>query len=156
MLGLQVRVQTSQVKMLPTNVRFLSWDTFNEDISSANDDSTITVFGLLDQLNLTRDASDYLWYTTRWNWIFLIFLFHLNNVDIFMWWIFYQHIMYVSRVDISPSESFLHQGQHPTITVQSAGHAMHLFINGRHSGESLNLLFSERLYNWTGPCYSMD
>ncbi|KAK4562615.1 hypothetical protein RGQ29_005210 [Quercus rubra] len=100
----KVRVQTSQVKMLPTNVRFLSWDTFNEDISSANDDSTITVFGLLDQLNLTRDASDYLWYTTR--------------------------------VDISPSESFLHQGQHPTITVQSAGHAMHLFINGRHSGSA--------------------
>nr|XP_023897835.1 beta-galactosidase 3-like [Quercus suber] len=100
----KVRVQTSQVKMLPTNVRFLSWDTFNEDISSANDDSTITVFGLLDQLNLTRDASDYLWYTTS--------------------------------VDISPSESFLHQGQHPTITVQSAGHAMHLFINGRHSGSA--------------------
>ncbi|KAF3970309.1 hypothetical protein CMV_005977 [Castanea mollissima] len=100
----KVRVQTSQVKMLPTNVRFFSWDTFNEDISSANDDSTITVFGLLDQLNLTRDASDYLWYTTS--------------------------------VDISPSESFLHQGQHPTITVQSAGHAMHLFINGHLSGSA--------------------
>ncbi len=65
MLRLQVGVQTSQVQMLPTNVRFLSWDTFNEDISSADDDSAITVFGLLDQLNITRDASDYLWYTTR-------------------------------------------------------------------------------------------
>uniref|UniRef100_A0A2N9IXM3 Beta-galactosidase n=1 Tax=Fagus sylvatica TaxID=28930 RepID=A0A2N9IXM3_FAGSY len=56
----KVGVQTSQVQMLPTNVRFLSWDTFNEDISSADDDSAITVFGLLDQLNITRDASDYL------------------------------------------------------------------------------------------------
>ncbi|GMY05720.1 beta-galactosidase 3-like [Fagus crenata] len=100
----KVGVQTSQVQMLPTNVRFLSWDTFNEDISSADDDSAITVFGLLDQLNITRDASDYLWYTTS--------------------------------VDISPSESFLHQGQHPTLTVQSSGHAMHMFINGHLSGSA--------------------
>jgi len=64
--------------------------------------------------------------------------------------------MYVSSVDISPSESFLHQGQHPTITVQSAGHAMHLFINGRLSGASSNFLFSERVYNWSGLCYSVD
>jgi hypothetical protein len=26
----------------------------------------ITVAGLLEQLNITRDTSDYLWYTTRW------------------------------------------------------------------------------------------
>ena len=62
---LQVGVQTSQMQMLPTNSELLSWETFNEDISSADDDSTITVVGLLEQLNVTRDTSDYLWYSTR-------------------------------------------------------------------------------------------
>ena len=51
-------------------------------------------------------------------------------------------INYVSSVDISPSESFLHQGQHPTLTVQSSGHAMHMFINGRLSG-TLNCCFQK-------------
>ncbi|KAB1207325.1 Beta-galactosidase 3 [Morella rubra] len=99
----KVGVQRSKPQMLPTNVEFLSWDTFNEAISSADDDS-ISVFGLLEQLNITRDTSDYLWYTTS--------------------------------VDISPSESFLHQGQYPTLSVQSTGHAMHVFINGHHSGSA--------------------
>lgn len=53
------------MQMLATNVDFSPWDTFNEDISLADDDSTISVIGLLEQLNVTRDASDYLWYTTR-------------------------------------------------------------------------------------------
>lgn len=53
------------MQMLPTNSELLSWETFNEDISSADDDSTITVVGLLEQLNVTRDTSDYLWYSTR-------------------------------------------------------------------------------------------
>lgn len=44
----------------------LSWETFNEDISTAEADARFTVFGLLEQLNVTKDASDYLWYTTRY------------------------------------------------------------------------------------------
>jgi hypothetical protein len=51
--------------MLPTDSELLSWETFNEDISSVDDDKMITVAGLLEQLNITRDTSDYLWYTTR-------------------------------------------------------------------------------------------
>ena len=51
--------------MLPTNVQMVLWETFNEDISSSDNDARITVVGLLEQLNVTRDASDYLWYTTR-------------------------------------------------------------------------------------------
>lgn len=62
---LQVTGQRSHVQMLPTNVTFLSWETFNEDIFSLEDDSTITTVGLLEQLNVTRDTSDYLWYSTR-------------------------------------------------------------------------------------------
>uniref|UniRef100_A0A5B6ZDD3 Beta-galactosidase n=1 Tax=Davidia involucrata TaxID=16924 RepID=A0A5B6ZDD3_DAVIN len=100
----KVGVQTSRMQMLPTNSKLLSWGTFNEDISSVDDDSKITFVGLLEQLNVTRDTSDYLWYTTS--------------------------------VEISPSESFLRGGQHPTLTVQSAGHALHVFINGDLSGSA--------------------
>lgn len=60
----KVGVQTSQMQMLPTDGQFHSWDTFNEDILSVADDSTISSPGLLEQLNITRDTSDYLWYTT--------------------------------------------------------------------------------------------
>lgn len=52
------------MQMLLTDVSFHSWETFNEDIFSHEDDPTITATGLLEQLNLTRDTSDYLWYST--------------------------------------------------------------------------------------------
>lgn len=100
----QVGVQTSQVHMLPTDSELLSWETFNEDISSVDDDKMITVAGLVEQLNITRDTSDYLWYTTS--------------------------------VHISSSESFLRGGRLPVLTVQSAGHALHVFINGELSGSA--------------------
>lgn len=51
--------------MLPTNVQLRSWETFNEDITSNEVDARITVAGLMEQLNVTRDTSDYLWYMTR-------------------------------------------------------------------------------------------
>ncbi|KAJ6395807.1 hypothetical protein OIU77_020962 [Salix suchowensis] len=100
----KVGVQTSQVHMLPTASELFSWETFNEDILSVDDDKMITVAGLLEQLNITRDTSDYLWYTTS--------------------------------VHISSSESFLRGGRPPILTVQSAGHALHVFINGELSGSA--------------------
>jgi hypothetical protein len=36
---------------------------------------------------------------------------------------------------VGPSENFLQGGQPPSITVQSAGHALHVFINGELSGK---------------------
>ncbi|KAL6963808.1 Beta-galactosidase 3 [Sarracenia purpurea var. burkii] len=105
----QVGVQTSNIQMLPVNTEILSWEAFTEDISSADDDSEITVFGLLEQLNVTRDASDYLWYSTSF--------------------------------ELSSSESFLNGGQHLTLTVQSAGDALHVFTNGHLSGKLFNSAF---------------
>ncbi|XP_047970770.1 beta-galactosidase 3-like [Salvia hispanica] len=99
-----MRSKKSLPKMLPTNAPMLSWESFNEDISSSYSDARITVFGLLEQLNVTRDASDYLWYTTS--------------------------------VQISPSESFLHGGQGPVLSVNSAGHALHVFVNGKLLGSA--------------------
>lgn len=61
----QVEAQTDQMSFLPTNVKSFSWETYNEDISSIDDESLMSYNGLLEQLNVTRDTSDYLWYTTR-------------------------------------------------------------------------------------------
>ncbi|KAK3026534.1 hypothetical protein RJ639_041831, partial [Escallonia herrerae] len=60
----KVGVQSSQMEMLPSNAEMFSWETYNEDLSSIDDSSTFTTFGLLEQINVTRDASDYLWYIT--------------------------------------------------------------------------------------------
>ncbi|KAI7736627.1 hypothetical protein M8C21_025712 [Ambrosia artemisiifolia] len=98
----KIGVQSTRMKMLPTNSQMLSWQTFSEDLTTSDEDSAFTTFGLLDQVNVTRDASDYLWYITS--------------------------------VDVGPSESFLHGGEHPKLLVQSTGHALHVFINGELSG----------------------
>ncbi|CAN6539318.1 unnamed protein product [Malus baccata var. baccata] len=98
----KVGVQTSHVQMIPTNSLLFSWQTYDEDISSLNDGSSIPAVGLLEQINVTRDTSDYLWYMT--------------NVDI--------------------SSSDLGGGKKPTLTVQSAGHALHVFVNGQFSGSA--------------------
>ncbi|KAF1861390.1 hypothetical protein Lal_00025688 [Lupinus albus] len=60
----KVGVQTSQMQMLPTNTQMFSWESFDEDVSSMDDSSAITASGLLEQINVTRDTSDYLWYIT--------------------------------------------------------------------------------------------
>ncbi|KAK0583000.1 hypothetical protein LWI29_032174 [Acer saccharum] len=114
-----VKTQTSRVQMLPKKVDFHSWETFNEDIFSSedDDDSTITVSGLLEQLNITRDTSDYLWYSTS--------------------------------VDISSSEPFLNGSKHFTLTVQSRGHAMHVFVNGHFSGSAFGTR-RVRAFTFTG------
>ncbi|KAI3451011.1 hypothetical protein Pfo_007676 [Paulownia fortunei] len=60
----KVGVQTSRNEMLPSNTEIFSWETYNEDLSSSDDSSTFSTLGLLEQINVTRDTSDYLWYTT--------------------------------------------------------------------------------------------
>ena len=61
----QVGVQTSQMEMLPTSTPNFQWQSYLEDLSSLDDSSTFTTQGLLEQINVTRDTSDYLWYMTR-------------------------------------------------------------------------------------------
>ncbi|KAI4325453.1 hypothetical protein MLD38_030853 [Melastoma candidum] len=100
----KVGVQTSQMQMKPVDMDMLSWESYNEDLSSLDYSSTFTASGLLDQINVTKDASDYLWYLTS--------------------------------VDIGSSESFLRGGELPTLIVHSAGHAVHIFVNGQLSGSA--------------------
>lgn len=53
------------MQMLPTGSELLSWESYDEDISSLAYSTRITSQGLLEQINVTRDSSDYLWYLTR-------------------------------------------------------------------------------------------
>ncbi|PON52017.1 Glycoside hydrolase [Parasponia andersonii] len=114
----RVGAQISQMQMSATSTKLLSWETYDEDLSSLEDSSTITAVGLLEQINVTRDSSDYLWYITS--------------------------------VDIGSSESFLRGGQKPILNIQSAGDAVHVFINGQYSGSAFGTR-EQRQFTFTGP-----
>ncbi|XP_047310478.1 beta-galactosidase 3-like isoform X2 [Impatiens glandulifera] len=60
----KVGVQTSEMEMQPSGSELYSWETFNEDLSSLDQSSSFSSFGLLEQINVTKDTSDYLWYKT--------------------------------------------------------------------------------------------
>ncbi|KAJ8442937.1 hypothetical protein Cgig2_022303 [Carnegiea gigantea] len=96
----RVGAQSVQMKFTPVHQGF-SWQSYSEETSSI-DDNAFTVTGLLEQLNTTRDVSDYLWYMTD--------------------------------VEIDSSEGFLKGGELPVLTVMSAGHALHVYINGQLAG----------------------
>ncbi|KAK4774138.1 hypothetical protein SAY87_029157 [Trapa incisa] len=42
----------------------LSWQSYNEETASAFNDDTTTMQGLYEQISITRDSTDYLWYMT--------------------------------------------------------------------------------------------
>ena len=44
-------------------------------------------------------------------------------------------------MNIHPDEGFLKNGQSPVLTVMSAGHALHVFINGQLAGNLTSLAF---------------
>ncbi|KAK4722997.1 hypothetical protein R3W88_013230 [Solanum pinnatisectum] len=60
----KVGARTSQVHMTPTGSQLHSWGAYSEDVFSLEDSSTFEAVGLLEQINITRDNSDYLWYIT--------------------------------------------------------------------------------------------
>ena len=41
------------------------WESYIEETVSADDSDTVAMDGLWEQINVTRDASDYLWYLTE-------------------------------------------------------------------------------------------
>ncbi|XP_014501540.1 beta-galactosidase 1 [Vigna radiata var. radiata] len=104
----RVGSQSAQMKMTGVPIHGgLSWLSFNEE-TTTTEDSSFTMTGLLEQLNTTRDLSDYLWYSTD--------------------------------VVLDSGEGFLTNGKDPILTVFSAGHALHVFINGQLSGTSYGSL----------------
>ncbi|GMH13724.1 hypothetical protein Nepgr_015565 [Nepenthes gracilis] len=87
-------------KMTP--VSSFSWQSYVDETPSADEDSSFWAIGLYEQLNVTRDTSDYLWYMTD--------------------------------VNIDANEGFLKKGGYLLLTVMSAGHALHVFVNGLQAG----------------------
>ncbi|KAK7411940.1 hypothetical protein VNO78_03385 [Psophocarpus tetragonolobus] len=87
-------------KMTP--VSSFAWQSFNEEPASSSQADSLAAEALWEQVNVTRDSSDYLWYMT----------------DVY----------------INANEGFLKNGQSPLLTVMSAGHLLHVFINGQLSG----------------------
>ncbi|KAF3641802.1 Beta-galactosidase [Capsicum annuum] len=58
----RIGAQSALMKMTPAD-RGFSWQSYNDEPASY-EDNTFTVIGLLEQINTTRDVSDYLWYMT--------------------------------------------------------------------------------------------
>ncbi|KAL0374487.1 UNVERIFIED_CONTAM: Beta-galactosidase, partial [Sesamum radiatum] len=108
----RISSMSSQAKMVPISGD-LSWQSYNEETPSADDSDTLAMDGLWEQVNVTRDSTDYLWYLTE--------------------------------VDIASDEGFLKSGQWPLLTVMSAGHALHVFINGLLSGTVYGSLDNTKL-----------
>ncbi|KAI5390492.1 hypothetical protein KIW84_075706, partial [Lathyrus oleraceus] len=112
----KVGVQSIIKTMTPTNITF-DWQSYTEDPAFSSEDDSVTAEALWEQINVTRDSSDYLWYLTD--------------------------------VNISPNESFIKNGPSPILTANSAGHVLHVFVNGQLSGtvygglDNPKLTFSE-------------
>lgn len=108
----KVNVPSSKAKMTPIS-NGLSWQSYNEETPSADDSDALVKDGLLEQLYVTRDSSDYLWYMTD--------------------------------VNIASNEGFLKSGKWPLLSIMSAGHALHVFINGKLSGTTYGSLDNPKL-----------
>ncbi|CAI8606240.1 unnamed protein product [Vicia faba] len=112
----KVGVKSSQKTMTLTNITF-DWQSYTEDPAFSSVDDSVTAEALWEQINVTRDSSDYLWYLTD--------------------------------VNISPNESFIKNGPSPVLIANSAGHVLHVFVNGQLSGtvygglDNPKLTFSE-------------
>lgn len=109
----RIGAQSAQMKMTPVPMHGgFSWQAYGEEASSEGD-NTFTMTGLLEQINTTRDVTDYLWYSTD--------------------------------VVIDSSEGFLRSGKYPVLTILSAGHALHVFVNGELAGTAFGSLESPKL-----------
>ncbi|XP_058729345.1 beta-galactosidase-like [Vicia villosa] len=91
----------SPMKMIPLKSAF-NWQSYNEEPSYSAVKDSFTAYALWEQVNITRDYTDYLWYMTD--------------------------------VNIDQNEGFIKKGQTPLLTINSAGHVLHVFINGQLSG----------------------
>ncbi|KAM7275179.1 hypothetical protein ACFE04_017045 [Oxalis oulophora] len=98
--------------MMPAVSKF-NWQSYNEETASADDSDSTTMTGLWEQVNVTRDTTDYLWYMTD--------------------------------VNIAANEGFLKSGQNPQLTVMSAGHMLHVFVNGQFAGTAYGTLSNPKL-----------
>ena len=53
------------MKMIPVGGAF-PWQSYIEEVPTANDSNAVAMVGLYEQINVTRDSTDYLWYLTKY------------------------------------------------------------------------------------------
>lgn len=53
------------MKMIPVGGAF-PWQSYNDEVPNADDSGTVAMVGLYEQINVTRDSTDYLWYLTKY------------------------------------------------------------------------------------------
>ncbi|KAF7148352.1 hypothetical protein RHSIM_Rhsim03G0232400 [Rhododendron simsii] len=63
----RINSQSSKMIMEPVSTGAFDWQSYSEETVLADDSDTLTTDGLWEQINVTRDASDYLWYLTNVN-----------------------------------------------------------------------------------------
>lgn len=56
---------SAHMKMLPVGTGAFAWQSYNEKTPASEDTDTLAMNGLYEQLNVTKDWSDYLWYLTE-------------------------------------------------------------------------------------------
>lgn len=61
---MQVSAPKTQLVFTPV-IKSFAWESSNEEPSSSGQNDPITTTALWEQLNVTRDSSDYLWYMTE-------------------------------------------------------------------------------------------
>ncbi|KAJ1433408.1 Glycoside hydrolase, family 35 [Sesbania bispinosa] len=131
--------QSSQMRMAALNSGF-AWQSYNEEPASSSEDDTITANALWEQVNVTPrfhrlfvvyDRVSVMPLTSKrliigmpLFLILVVFILSLSD----------KHLHHLSSVNIDPNEGFIKNGQSPLLTVMSAGHALHVFINGQLSG----------------------
>lgn len=60
-------------------------------------------------------------------------------------------ILFLSSISIEQDEQFLRTGNYPVLAISSAGHALHVFVNGEYAGRmAATWLGSERDENFLG------
>nr|Q00662.1 RecName: Full=Putative beta-galactosidase; Short=Lactase; AltName: Full=SR12 protein; Flags: Precursor [Dianthus caryophyllus]CAA40459.1 CARSR12 [Dianthus caryophyllus] len=99
-------------KMTPV-ISNLNWQSYSDEVPTADSPGTFREKKLYEQINMTWDKSDYLWYMTD--------------------------------VVLDGNEGFLKKGDEPWLTVNSAGHVLHVFVNGQLQGHAYGSLAKPQL-----------
>lgn len=116
-------------KMTPIS-RF-SWQSYLDETPSNADDRSFSGTGLYEQLNVTRDNSDYLWYTTEY--VTLLF----NSFTTPLLTTFFsmtRKILIIDLIYFTCSSVTVKRSEEPILTVMSSGHALNVFVNGQFQG----------------------
>jgi len=61
---MQVNGHSFHKRMTPVETTF-DWQSYSEEPAYSSDDDSIIANALWEQINVTRDSSDYLWYLTE-------------------------------------------------------------------------------------------